>query len=131
MKRSLVITCAALTMTAALALPNAARAQTPFRIQVGVGPASFNYQNGYFPGGGYGGGFYPGSSWGYGGGYGGYGGYGFNNAYYGGGFPSFHGGHGRRAIVIPQQGHWTPGRGYHTHGTVVVPHRGHYDAYRY
>lgn len=29
-------------------------------------------------------------------------------------------------IVVPQYEHWTPYRGYHTHGQVVAPHNGHY-----
>ena len=34
-------------------------------------------------------------------------------------------------IVVPQYEHWTPGRGYHTHGQIVTPHRGHYHARPY
>jgi hypothetical protein len=30
-----------------------------------------------------------------------------------------------RPIVVPDYYHWTPDRGYHSHGTIVVPHRGH------
>jgi hypothetical protein len=32
----------------------------------------------------------------------------------------------RRPIVVPDYYHWTPDRGYHSHGQIVVPHRGHY-----
>ena len=32
----------------------------------------------------------------------------------------------RRPVVIPDYYHWTPDRGYHSHGQILVPHRGHY-----
>jgi hypothetical protein len=32
----------------------------------------------------------------------------------------------RRPIVVPEYHHWTPDRGYHSHGQILVPHRGHY-----
>jgi hypothetical protein len=32
----------------------------------------------------------------------------------------------RRPVVIPEYYHWTPDRGYHSHGQILVPHRGHY-----
>ena len=34
-------------------------------------------------------------------------------------------------VVIPEYYHWTPGRGYHSHGEVLIPHRGHYHVRRY
>jgi hypothetical protein len=37
----------------------------------------------------------------------------------------------RPTIVVPDYYHWTPGRGYHSHGTIVTPHRGHYHERRY
>ncbi len=32
----------------------------------------------------------------------------------------------RPVIVHPESYHWTPGRGWHSHGHIHVPHRGHY-----
>lgn len=32
----------------------------------------------------------------------------------------------RPVIVQPTEYHWTPGRGWHTHGDILIPHRGHY-----
>jgi hypothetical protein len=32
----------------------------------------------------------------------------------------------RQPIVVPQYHHWTPDRGFHSHGHILVPHRGHY-----
>jgi hypothetical protein len=73
---------------------------------------------------GYGGYGYPGSS-----GFG-YRSYRYSNYGYGGyGYGGY--GYGRRAIVHPERLHWTPYRGWHTHGHLHVPHRGHYHTYRY
>jgi hypothetical protein len=40
-------------------------------------------------------------------------------------------GYRRPAVVHPEYFHWTPYRGWHTHGHIHVPHRGHYHIYRY
>lgn len=37
-----------------------------------------------------------------------------------------HGGYHTRPIVVPEYYHWTPDRGYHSHGEILIPHRGHY-----
>jgi hypothetical protein len=58
-------------------------------------------------------------------GYGGYPGLGYSG-YSGYGYGSW-----RPAIVHPEYLHWTPRRGWHTHGHVHVPHWGHYHYYRY
>jgi hypothetical protein len=97
-----------------------AQAQVGVRIQVGGG---YGYQPGYY-----------GSRW---------------NDYHGDRYyrpvrPSYyhdhddhdHYGHHhhsprRPTVVVPEYHHWTPDRGYHSHGTILVPHRRHYDAYRY
>ena len=108
----------ALGLTAAV--PTAARADTPFGLRIDVGNSSFRYNQGY-----YGPGYY-------------------GRSYYGPSYGSYyrdrydrHGHYGhyhrpyRPTVVIPEYYHWTPGRGYHSHGQILVPHRGHYDAYRY
>lgn len=59
-----------------------------------------------------------------GGGYGGYGGYGYNGPVYHA--PSVH----YDRVYHPERTHWTPNRGWHTHGHFdLVPHYtpGHYD----
>ncbi|GEM_PF-6339527 len=38
----------------------------------------------------------------------------------------YHSGYSLQPVVVPDYYHWTPDRGYHSHGTIVVPHRGHY-----
>jgi hypothetical protein len=32
----------------------------------------------------------------------------------------------RQPLVVPDYYHWTPDRGYHSHGQILIPHRGHY-----
>lgn len=56
----------------------------------------------------------------------GYGGY--YNSGYGGYYNSGYGGYcaPQPTIVVPSYDHWTPYRGWHTHGQILVPHRGHY-----
>jgi hypothetical protein len=68
--------------------------------------------------------------------YGGYGGYDRSYSRYGGqsnyheGYDHGHrdgGYYGRRSVIVhPEVEHWTPNRGWHTHGHIHVPHRGHY-----
>jgi hypothetical protein len=58
------------------------------------------------------------------GGYGGYSGYNYSRPGYGG-YGDYGHSHGRPAVVHPHYEHWTPGRGYHSHGHLHVPHRGH------
>jgi hypothetical protein len=120
-----------------LAAPAQSRADTPFGIRVNVGSSSFGYSQGYgypdscsyygsdcgYGRGSYSPGYYGGyanRSWydgynGYGSGYNGYGSSFYGNHYHGRG----------SAIVHPERWHWTPGRGWHTHGHIHVPHRGH------
>jgi hypothetical protein len=71
------------------------------------------------------------------GGYGYGGGYGYQPSYYGHGG---HGGHGHfddcgpyapPVIVQPTHYHWTPSKGYHSHGNIIVPHKNHYHVYPY
>lgn len=77
-------------------------------------------------------------------GYGGYGSYrtfgygpshsflgyrGYGHGYHGHGYYGH--GYGRPAVIHPEYSHWTPGRGWHTHGHLHVPHRGHYHTHRY
>jgi hypothetical protein len=72
-------------------------------------------------------GSYPGYDYGYSRSYGG--GYGYGGYQYGWNNPYRYRGYGyapRPAIVHPEYGHWTPRRGWHTHGHIHVPHRGHY-----
>jgi hypothetical protein len=79
------------------------------------------------------GGYYGGHGWG-GYGYGGYGGgYYGSRGYsgYGGGYYGGHGYYSRPAVVHPEWSHWTPGRGWHTHGHIHVPHRRHYHTIPY
>jgi hypothetical protein len=63
----------------------------------------------------------------------GYGGYGRYSGYRGYGWGGYDYGYRYRrpAIVHPEYLHWTPYRGWHTHGHIHVPHRGHYHTYDY
>lgn len=66
-----------------------------------VTPYDYSYTPGYgvYPYSPYGSGYYPYSSYNY---------------------------YRRPTIVHPEYSHWTPGRGWHTHGHLHVPHHGHY-----
>lgn len=61
----------------------------------------------------------------------------YHAGYYHPGYSSYYGpGYGgyyapRPTIVVPMESHWTPWRGWHTHGEILVPHRGHYHTYPY
>jgi hypothetical protein len=91
-----------------LSTPEVARAQS-FGLHVDIGRSHFDYSRGYD-----------------------YGRY--RSSYYD--YRHSHRHHGyryndyyspyRRPVVIPDYYHWTPDRGYHSHGTIVIPHRGHY-----
>jgi hypothetical protein len=130
----------AATAGVTLATPGTSQAQTPFGISVDFGRGGFSYYQGrpgYYGGAYYGGAYAPG--YGHGGSYGGaYYGSGYGSGYYGGGYGSgygsgYYGGgyYGRPTIVHPEYYHFTPGRGWHSHGHMHVPHGGHYHTYRY
>jgi len=97
-----------------LATPAVSRADhrrgTSFSLSIGNG-FQLDYNRGY--GRHFGGGYY-------GPGYGGY----YGPAYGGYCAPE-------PALVVPRYNHWTPYRGWHTHGEILVPHRGHYHRYPY
>src|SRR5262245_38950803 len=96
-----------------LASPSQSQAHSygPSGCTSGYGSGYGGYTPGY--GGGYGR-YTPSYGGGYGGGYNGY------APGSGGGYGGY-GGYGRPAIVHPEYGHWTPGRGYHEHGHIHVP----------
>jgi hypothetical protein len=104
------LAAAGLTLTA----PSTSYAQRGWSIQ-------FNYgQGGYYgPSSGFGLRYGQGSPYG-----------GYNRSYHNdhhGHSHHGHGGYGQRPIIVqPSYSHWTPNRGYHSHGTVIIPHRNHY-----
>jgi hypothetical protein len=76
----------------------------------------------------------------------GYGNYGYGSGYGLGGYNRFGSsgfghGHGygssyycpdeRPVIIQPTYHHWTPSKGFHSHGNIYVPHGNHYDVHRY
>ena len=91
-------------------LANPATSQAQTRVHVGVGPVHVDFNNGY-----YGPSYVPSYSR--------YDYY-YPQSYYGHHHRHHH--HHRESIVVPSYYHWTPDRGYHSHGTIVTPHRGHY-----
>jgi hypothetical protein len=104
-----------------LATPAESQAQSRFGISVDFGRGGFSYHRGYdyynYPRYGYDYGYrsrpyYRDYDWDYG--YGRSYDYGYRRDY------------GRGVIVHPESYHWTPGRGWHSHGHIHVPHRGHY-----
>lgn len=102
-------------LTLALAAPSTSHAQTYY-------PGGYSYWN--TPSYNYGSNY--GSYWN--GGYGGYDSYRYS--YYNPGYSSYYRSY-RPAIVHPEYSHWTPRRGWHTHGHIHVPHRGHYHTHPY
>jgi hypothetical protein len=111
-----------------LAVPSASQAQTGcdyggyggYYGGAGYGGYRGSYDRGYTPS--YGGGSY---NRGYASGFGG-------GSYDRGYGPGYHGSYGRRPVIEhPTTSHWTPDRGFHTHGHIHVPHRRHYHSYPY
>ena len=97
-----------------LALPTESRADhrrsSSLSIGIGNGGFHFDYNRGYN-------GNYPGSGYGYGA---------YGSAY-GSAMPGGCVVPPRRPVIVqPTESHWTPYRGWHTHGQILVPHRGHY-----
>jgi hypothetical protein len=94
---------------------NPATSQAQTRVHVGVGPVHVDYNNGYYGPSYFGPSYVPSYSrydYGY-----------YPRSYYGHRHGHHH--HHRETIVVPSYYHWTPDRGYHSHGTIVTPHRGH------
>ena len=85
------------------------RRSSSLSIGIGNGGFQFDYSRGR--------GYYPGSGYGYG----------AYGSYYA---PAMPGGcivpPPRPVIIQPTEYHWSPYRGWHTHGQILVPHRGHY-----
>jgi hypothetical protein len=114
----LVVGAAALGYT--LLDPAVSQAQTRFGLHVDVGPVHVDVGRGvhrpaYFPG------YLPGyPSYGY------YRGPGWGHHHHHDYYSPY-----RSPIVVPEYYHWTPDRGYHSHGTILTPHRGHYHARPY
>lgn len=105
-----MLTFAALSLTAVactLATPETSRADSPFGIRFRIGDFSFGYRQGY-----------PSYDSGY-----------YQQPFYGQSFypnygQSFYPNHWRShqsVIVQPTHSHWTPYRGWHTHGNVIYP----------
>jgi hypothetical protein len=115
---------------------------------VGIGYSNYGH-NGHNHGNGYGNGNGNGYGYGYGTGYAnGYGngngnGYGptytlppsgYNSGYgngYGNGINIDDCYYGGGIIVQPTHHHWTPGKGYHSHGNIIVPHKDHFHVHKY
>lgn len=104
---------------ATLATPAPSRADGPIGIQVQFGRGGFSYYRGHD--------HYHGSryrDYDYG--------YRYRPSYRDYDYDHYHYPRYRRpAIVHPEYYHWTPDRGWHSHGHIHVPHRGHYHTYPY
>ena len=94
-----------------LANPATSQAQTRFGVHVGVGPVHVDVNRGY----GYS--YVPSySRYDY-----------YPRSSYSDHHHHRHGHHHHREVIVaPSYYHWTPDRGYHSHGDILVPHRGHY-----
>jgi hypothetical protein len=101
-----------IALTLALAAPSTSNAQPYYSGGYSYWNAPrYNYSS------------YYGNSW--------YGGYSAPSyGYYNPGYSSYYRSY-RPAIVHPETLHWTPRRGWHTHGHIHVPHRGHYHTHPY
>ena len=119
---SRMMSCFALGIMAlgyTLASPATSQAQTRYGVHVGVGPVHVDVNRGYS--------YLPSySSYNY---YPRYDYYPRSSHWH---HDRHHGHHHHRdVIVVPSYYHWTPDRGYHSHGNILVPHRGHYHARPY
>jgi hypothetical protein len=105
----------ALIATASLGLtfatPATSQAQTRYGVHLDFGRTHIDFGNSYY--GPYGSVRYDPYRSGYGHGH-------------GHGHHHHHHGYNYGTVVIPETYHWTPYRGWHSHGVIVTPHRNHY-----